>query len=225
MKVVVGKPGAQTQTPMLASTIYYATLNPYWHVGGRAGALADRQECARAGPRLPPAAGIPGDARGSRTTTRCSIPPRSIGTRSPTAAARCGSAQLPGPANSMGHVKFGFPNAYDIYLHDTPMKDAVRAGRPDDQPRLHSPGGRRAARALDAGPRSAAASSAPEQNVPLPTPVPIYVTYLTAQAHDGAAELRRRHLRPRRAGECAEVAALKVAPRTVSFRPTLRPWS
>ena len=30
-----------------------------------------------------------------------------------------------------------------------------------------------------------AASSAPEQNVQLPTPVPIYVTYLTAQAHDG----------------------------------------
>ena len=33
MKVAVGKPGARTQTPMLASTIYYATLNPYWHVG------------------------------------------------------------------------------------------------------------------------------------------------------------------------------------------------
>ena len=29
------------------------------------------------------------------------------------------------------------------------------------------------------------ASNAPEQNVALPTPVPIYVTYLTAQAHDG----------------------------------------
>ena len=25
--------------------------------------------------------------------------------------------QLPGPANSMGEVKFGFPNAQDIYLH------------------------------------------------------------------------------------------------------------
>jgi murein L,D-transpeptidase YcbB/YkuD len=28
-------------------------------------------------------------------------------------------------------------------------------------------------------------SSAPEQNVTLPTPVPIYVTYLTAQVNDG----------------------------------------
>src|SRR5205085_4650761 len=32
MKVIVGKAEPGTQTPMLASTIYYATLNPYWHV-------------------------------------------------------------------------------------------------------------------------------------------------------------------------------------------------
>ena len=29
------------------------------------------------------------------------------------------------------------------------------------------------------------ASNAPEQNVPLPTPVPIYITYLTAQTDGG----------------------------------------
>ena len=34
MKVIVGKSDETTQTPMLASTIYYATLNPYWHVSG-----------------------------------------------------------------------------------------------------------------------------------------------------------------------------------------------
>src|SRR5207237_6117061 len=32
MKVIVGKADPSTRTPMLASTIYYATLNPYWHV-------------------------------------------------------------------------------------------------------------------------------------------------------------------------------------------------
>ena len=32
MKVIVGKSDASTQTPMIASTIYYATLKPYWHV-------------------------------------------------------------------------------------------------------------------------------------------------------------------------------------------------
>lgn len=39
--------------------------------------------------------------------------------------------QKPGPANSLGLVKFLFPNSYDIYLHDTPAKslfsEATRA--------------------------------------------------------------------------------------------------
>ena len=30
--------------------------------------------------------------------------------------------QLPGPKNSLGLVKFLFPNSYDIYFHDTPAK-------------------------------------------------------------------------------------------------------
>ncbi len=45
--------------------------------------------------------------------------------------------QLPGPANSMGQLKFGFPNADDIYLHDTPVEDGVQLRRPKPQPRLH----------------------------------------------------------------------------------------
>ncbi len=30
--------------------------------------------------------------------------------------------QLPGEKNALGHVKFLFPNSYDIYFHDTPSK-------------------------------------------------------------------------------------------------------
>jgi murein L,D-transpeptidase YcbB/YkuD len=93
--------------------------------------------------------------------------------------------QLPGPANSMGHVKFGFPNNYDIYLHDTPVKELFAQ---DDRTISHG-----CIRLQDAetlarwmlGRDPQAASSQPEQNVQLPTPVPIYVTYLTAQAQNG----------------------------------------
>jgi murein L,D-transpeptidase YcbB/YkuD len=30
--------------------------------------------------------------------------------------------QLPGPTNSLGRVKFLFPNSFSIYMHDTPAK-------------------------------------------------------------------------------------------------------
>jgi murein L,D-transpeptidase YcbB/YkuD len=85
----------------------------------------------------------------------------------------------------MGHVKFGFPNADDIYLHDTPMKDLFAQ---DDRTISHGcirlEDAERLARWM-MGRDPEADGKAPEQNVTLPTPVPIYVTYLTAQAHDG----------------------------------------
>jgi murein L,D-transpeptidase YcbB/YkuD len=32
--------------------------------------------------------------------------------------------QNPGPGNSLGRVKFMFPNIYDVYIHDTPSKES-----------------------------------------------------------------------------------------------------
>ena len=37
--------------------------------------------------------------------------------------------QLPGPDNSLGLVKFLFPNSYNIYLHDTPAKSLFNESR------------------------------------------------------------------------------------------------
>ena len=62
--------------------------------------------------------------------------------------------QLPGPANSMGQVKFGFPNNDGIYLHDTPKKELFASEEPQHQQRLRAAGGCAAARPLAARPRS-----------------------------------------------------------------------
>ena len=85
----------------------------------------------------------------------------------------------------MGKVKFMFPNDLGIYLHDTPERVLFTKN-----PRYFSSGCVRLedAERLGAwlfGKPLVAESDAPEQNVPLPHPVPVYLTYLTAQASDG----------------------------------------
>jgi len=52
--------------------------------------------------------------------------------------------QRPGPTNSLGYVKFLFPNTFNIYMHDTPAKDyfsrtkrdhshgCIRVSKPDE---------------------------------------------------------------------------------------------
>ena len=92
----------------------------------------------------------------------------------------------------MGKMKFMFPNDRGIYLHDTPEKGLLTKEarmfssgcvRLEDAPRL--------ARWLFGKPLTAP-SARPEQNVSLPAPVPIYITYLTAgpEAVPGAAGAR-----------------------------------
>jgi murein L,D-transpeptidase YcbB/YkuD len=206
MKVVVGRAGPRTQTPMLASTIYYATLNPYWHVDGELVRSLIARNVLEQGLGYLKSHGyqvMPADENDDTLLDPSKIDWQAVRNGSLEVRVR----QLPGPGNSMGHVKFGFPNAYDIYLHDTPMKDLFAQ---DDRTASHG-----CIRLEDAerlgrwmlGRDPTAESTAPEQNVPLPTPVPIYVTYLTAQAHDGQLSFVD-DIYGRDAQVTAEVAAL-----------------
>ena len=184
MRVVVGKAGPGTQTPMMASTIYYATLNPYWHVGGDLIRSLIAKNVLEQGVGYLKARGyqvMPADPSDDRLLDPSTVDWKAVRDGSLQVRVR----QLPGPANSMGRMKFGFPNAEDIYLHDTPVKELFAQ---DDRDLSHGcirlQDADRLARWMMGG-EPQAGSSAPEQNVALPTPVPIYVTYLTAQAHDG----------------------------------------
>jgi murein L,D-transpeptidase YcbB/YkuD len=90
--------------------------------------------------------------------------------------------QLPGIGNSMGVVKFNFGNDLGIYLHDTPEKALMlKAARQLSSGCIRLEDARRLGRWLNGG-TDPARSTAPEHDVALPRPVPVYVTYLTAQS-------------------------------------------
>jgi murein L,D-transpeptidase YcbB/YkuD len=184
MRVIVGKADPTTQTPMLGSTIYYATLNPYWHVGPELVRSLIARNVLSQGLGYLKSHGYQVMPAGSGDDTL--LDPAKVdwhAVADGTLSVRV--RQLPGPANSMGRLKFGFPNDDDIYLHDTPVKTAFNS---DDRGLSHG-----CIRLEDAerlgrwlmGRDPEPTTSEPEQHALLPTPVPIFVTYLTAQANDG----------------------------------------
>jgi len=90
--------------------------------------------------------------------------------------------RLPSPANSMGMMKFMLPNYFGIYLHDSPEKDHFTKNelwisngcvRVEDYKRL--------ARWLFDGTVPSGSNPKVEEEVNLPQPVPVYMTYLTVQ--------------------------------------------
>jgi len=184
MKVIVGRDDPSTQTPMLASTIYYATLNPYWHVSADMVRDLIASNVLNLGLSYLKTHGyqvMPANPTDDRLLDPAKINWHAVAAGRETVRVR----QLPGPANSMGRLKIPFPNATDIYLHDTPTKALFNQ---DDRSLSHG-----CIRLEDAerlgrwlmGREPETASREPEQNVLLPTPVPIYVTYLTAHVENG----------------------------------------
>jgi murein L,D-transpeptidase YcbB/YkuD len=96
--------------------------------------------------------------------------------------------QKPGPQNSLGLVKFLFPNSYNIYLHDTPSKSlfnenkrafshgCIRLGEPKKLALFLL----RNEKTWDSTKIVKAMNAGKEQYVTLPEPVPVFVGYFTA---------------------------------------------
>jgi murein L,D-transpeptidase YcbB/YkuD len=180
MRVVAGRPDPIAQTPMMNAYIRYVALNPYWNSPADITAK-----------KLVPTILKEGRAyfknRGYELLSDWSdhahvIDPMSIDWHA-VAAGRIQARlrQKPGPANSMGKMKFMFPNAQGIWLHDTPEREKI-----EDAARLQSNGcvrledAARLERWLFNGRPPNPKGAKPEQKVNLPSPVPVYITYLTA---------------------------------------------
>ena len=180
MRVVAGRPDPVAQTPMMAAFIRYIALNPYWN------SPADLTQKLLA-PRVLKGGRAYLNDKGYELLSDWSdharvVDPMSINWNDVVAGRiHARLRQKPGPKNSMGKMKFMFPNEQGIWLHDTPEKEKI-----DDAARLQSNGcvrledAPRFARWLFNGRPPSAKGARAEQKVNLPAPVPIYLTYLTA---------------------------------------------
>ena len=188
MKVVVGK--LDYRTPMVASVIWYATFNPYWHVPDH----LIRQTIAK---RVQEKGEAYLKQNGYQVVADFGdnaqiLPASSIDWKAVAAGTvRIKMRQLPGPTNSMGKMKFNFANPEGIYLHDTPTKVYfTHNNRALSNGCIRLEDAKRLGRWL-LGREPVAPSTVPEQHVQLPKGIPVYVTYLTAQPHLGEAALVR----------------------------------
>jgi murein L,D-transpeptidase YcbB/YkuD len=182
MKVVVGK--KELPTPLIASIMHYITYNPYWNVPDHLVRKVTAPNVLKQGAAYIKRQGY--EVMADWTRESAVIPWQQIDWKSVEAGqTHIRVRQLPGPANSMGKLKFPFPNGEDIYLHDSPEREYfARDKRTLSNGCVRVEDARRLGRWL-LGQDPAAPENGPEVQVQLPQGVPIYLTYITAQVKDG----------------------------------------
>jgi murein L,D-transpeptidase YcbB/YkuD len=97
--------------------------------------------------------------------------------------------QKPGNQNSLGLVKFLFPNSFNIYLHDTPNRElfsedvrafshgCIRVEKPNELAQW--------ALGWDAGRVEQAMNGSDNQSFRVSNPIPVFIIYATTYMRDG----------------------------------------
>jgi len=180
MRVVAGRPGQITETPMMNAYIRFVALNPYWNSPPDITSRKLAPTILKEGRSYFTKRGY--DLVDQFGPNAHVLNPMSVNWRAVAAGRlQVNLRQRPGPANSMGKMKFMFPNSQGIWLHDTPEREKI-----EDAARLQSNGcvrleaASRLSRWLFDGRPPSPKGARPEQKVNLPQPVPLYITYLTA---------------------------------------------
>jgi murein L,D-transpeptidase YcbB/YkuD len=113
-RIVVGKPSLQT--PIFSDQIEHIIVNPAWNVPA---SIAMKE-------MLPAIRSNPGALSGYQVFALIkgryrAVDPRFVNWRT-VDMRKIQIRQPPGERNALGKIKFMFPNAYSVYLHDTPSK-------------------------------------------------------------------------------------------------------
>jgi len=113
-RVVVGT--TKNQTPIFSDNIRHLVVNPYWNVPSS----IIRGEIAPAVLRNP---GYTDSKNMELLYNGTAVSPWQVDWSQVSASNfPFRVRQRPGPGNSLGQIKFLFPNKHDVYLHDTPSK-------------------------------------------------------------------------------------------------------
>ena len=183
MRVVVGKP--KHQTPTMSALVRFAALNPYWYVPPDLAAERIAPKVLKQGLNYLDQLGY--QVLSDWASTASVIDPATIDWQAVAdGKLEVMMRQRPGPRNSMGRLKFMFPNAAGVYLHDNPERELF-----SEASRLYSGGCVRLEDAARLGKWLFGRplnweSAGTEEKVDLPTPVPVYITYLTAVPEAGS---------------------------------------
>ena len=185
MNVVVGSADVGRRTPLFERDMEYVVFRPYWvippGIQSREVLPAVRRSSTylvRNDMELYRGSGDTGPALAATPANLARVGRGGIGIR-----------QRPGPHNSLGLVKFIFPNDHNVYMHDTPATELFSQARRDFSHgciRLEDPAGfavwvlrdsvtwsaERVRDAMDRGPSS--------RRVNLVRPLPVVIYYATA---------------------------------------------
>lgn len=165
MKVVTGK--KDSPTPVLADRMTTVVFSPYWN--------------------------IPQDIVQKEILPKIEKDPGYLEKNNMEVDEAGRYRQRPGAGNSLGQVKFLFPNHYNVYLHDTPAQalfnrverdfshGCVRLDEPMDLARYVL----RDQTEWTDDKITAAMQAGTERAVPLKQPLPIYLVYFTAWEENG----------------------------------------
>jgi murein L,D-transpeptidase YcbB/YkuD len=126
MNIVVGKAYGH-DTPVFSDTMQYVVFRPYWNVPYSISKAEFLPHVAR-DPEYLAKKGFEVVSSGKDVVTSGAV------TQDTLAQLRTGKLyirQMPGPKNSLGLVKFIFPNSSNVYMHDTPAQEFFARSRRD----------------------------------------------------------------------------------------------
>ena len=168
MKVIVGQEYQDKATPVFSDSMEYVVFRPYWNVTPD---IAAKEI-------FPKEEANPGYLAANNMQVYNDHGRQAI-------------RQLPGPKNSLGLVKFMFPNDFNIYLHDTPNDElfnkdvrafshgCIRVEKPSELAQwvLGWPA-EKVQQAMHDGSN--------DHTVKLPQKIPVYIVYFTTFVENGA---------------------------------------